>query len=213
MAFDKSACLSYKYIICICRNVIFDFSQSEKGVSMPAGAIANTLGQLVGQQFLWQPGQQALLNQCLTIGPIQPPSYAFSCYELPFYGARMAYTLLESIERVLDGCGAVMAGRPPNPRSFVGGMRSYNNYGIWKYIWAQNTPVAGDFVFFSANGVTYDAHVAIATGNGYDTISFGHDGVGNVQAAQALLVQRMTVDQIFAVNPGLRSAHFLTPNW
>ncbi|MCP1456981.1 MULTISPECIES: hypothetical protein [Pseudomonas] len=180
---------------------------------MAAGAVANTLGQLVGQQFSWLPGKSSLLEESCIFGPMRDLTYAFSCYEFPFLGARRASIALDRIIAVSDGLIQVLAGQAVPNNAFAGGLRSYNNYGVWQWIWWQNTPLAGDFVLFSGANARYSAHVAIATGVGYDTVTFGHNAISGLPAAQALPVQNLTVDQIFALNPALTTAHFLTPIW
>ncbi|MCU1721823.1 MULTISPECIES: hypothetical protein [unclassified Pseudomonas] len=179
---------------------------------MPAAAVATYLGNSVGQQFLWEASKTRLLNDCLSAPPVARPAYSLSCYELPFYAARQTGVTDLACDAVAQGLFALMQGRPVPATAFVGGLRSYNNYGLWQYIWWQNLPLAGDFVFFSGPGAKYMAHVAIATGVGYDTVSFGHNGLGG-GGAQALQVANLTVAQIFALNPQLTSAHFFTPTW
>jgi hypothetical protein len=70
----------------------------------------------------------------------------------------------------------------------------------------------GDIVFFSVRGLRYFAHVAIATGLGMETISFGHGApmLGRV----ALPVQRRSILQLrIDFGNQITEVHYGRPPW
>lgn len=70
----------------------------------------------------------------------------------------------------------------------------------------------GDIVFFSARGAPYFAHVAIATGLGMETISFGHGAALN--GGVALPVQRRSILQLRSdFNNLITEVHYGRPPW
>jgi hypothetical protein len=75
------------------------------------------------------------------------------------------------------------------------------------------TPIRrGDVVFLSAAGLPYFAHVAIATGNGTETISFGH-GAG-LQGGAALPIERRTMHQLIDdFGNQITQIHYGAPPW
>jgi hypothetical protein len=76
-----------------------------------------------------------------------------------------------------------------------------------------NHPNRGDVVFFSGAGAQYFAHVAVATGNGDDIISFGHDAPYLQGGMHIRLVEKMTIADVKRVNSGLTTVHFGSPCW
>lgn len=85
--------------------------------------------------------------------------------------------------------------------------------GVNKYNGAKTPLPRGSVVFFSAKGAPYFAHVAVATGEGSTTVSFGHDAPYLQGGLIPLQVARLTVDEIKKINKGLTDVHFGVPCW
>lgn len=74
-------------------------------------------------------------------------------------------------------------------------------------------PERGDIVFFSGHNAPYFAHVAVATGNGEEVMSFGHDAPYLQGGAHARTVERLTITAIKRINNALTEVHFGAPSW
>ncbi|CAH0540747.1 hypothetical protein [Vibrio marisflavi] len=76
-----------------------------------------------------------------------------------------------------------------------------------------STPSRGDIVFFSAKEAKYFAHVAVATGNDDEIITFGHDAPYLQGGKHTLLVERKTIDDVKSLNRLLTDVHYCSPSW
>jgi hypothetical protein len=69
----------------------------------------------------------------------------------------------------------------------------------------------GDVVLFSTKTIKYNAHFAVATGNGTDMVSFGHGG--GLKAA-SLRVEILDLDEMYTTYQKLfTECHYGTPAW
>jgi len=78
-----------------------------------------------------------------------------------------------------------------------------------------NPPNRGDIVFFSAKGKgnKYFAHVAVATGNDDEVITFGHDAPYLQGGKHTLLVEKKTINEVKTINKLLTDVHYGAPSW
>ena len=74
-------------------------------------------------------------------------------------------------------------------------------------------PARGDLVFFSGAGAPYFAHVAVATGDDDEVISFGHDAPYLQGGTHTRLVEKLSIAQVKRVNSALTGVHFGSPSW
>ena len=98
--------------------------------------------------------------------------------------------------------------RRAEPRGWVPAGLTKHRTGVMA-----NHPNRGDVVFFSGKNAPYFAHVAVATGNGDELISFGHDAPYLQPGMHIRLVSRITIADVKAANNMLTDVHFGAPSW
>ena len=84
--------------------------------------------------------------------------------------------------------------------------------GIQAYKKGTSIP-RGSVVFFSGKGAAYFAHVAVATGNGSSTVSFGHNAPYLQGGLHSLQVERLTVEDLLQLNKAFTKVHHGLPGW
>ncbi|MDE2366246.1 MAG: hypothetical protein KGM95_04860 [Betaproteobacteria bacterium] len=184
---------------------------------MPAPAVCDRFEQLVDFGFMWAAGQTTVATTYSTGQYFQGEimTTPISCYELPLWCAQQTGVPSNVIWGVIDDLFRASAQRnAPNQNSILGALKRYFFNTLAPLRLFGSYPQKGDLVLFSGGTTNYLAHVAMATGNGYELVSFGHDGpLGAPAAGVALQVERMTINDVLTRNPMLTRVEFGTPPW
>lgn len=185
---------------------------------MPPQPVCDRLLELENFGFMWTPGGMQVAT---SFSPGQVPfnneimTTPISCYEIVLWAAYRSGVAQNVIWRVIDDLFRANAQHnQPTNASIAGELHRYffNNLAPLRIV--GNYPSKGDLVLFSAVGIDYIAHVAVATGNGYELISLGHNGPLNAPpTGVALLLERLTINDVLTVNPALTRVEFGTPPW
>lgn len=185
---------------------------------MPAAAVCDRLLQLVDFAFTWAPGQMTVAG---SYSPGQVPfageimTTPISCYEIALWAAHETVVPQATIWNVIDDLFRANAQHnQPTANSIVGGLHRYYFNMLAPLRIAGSYPTKGDLVLFSATGIDYIAHVAVATGNQYELVSLGHNGPAAAPAAGVgLQLERLTINDVLTVNPLLTRVEFGVPPW
>ena len=193
---------------------------------MSAGAVLTYLqAHHVGQQYVWQAAGGGPIHHWLTTTTTAPmPGIAggMCCFHLPLVAAIQSGNLTKDqagnliVDQMMSGINNTF----PASWAPAGIQRYYfgNILGclpirtVQEALGGAPNPMAGDLVFFSTNTLKWFAHVAVATGIGAGTISFGH-GAG-LGGGVALRVETRSIYQILNdFNNQMTQVHFGTPPW
>lgn len=130
------------------------------------------------------------------------------CFHLPLAAAISTGCMTRdgASDYIFEQMASGMQKRAPN-QWVRGGLTQHSTW------FGGNHPGRGDAVFFSGAGAPYFAHVAVATGNGDEVISFGHDAPYLAGGTHPLTVERLTIAEIKRLNPALTTVHFGAPSW
>jgi hypothetical protein len=185
---------------------------------MPAPAVCDRLLQLEDFGFTWtsgamtvatsfSPGQQPFQGEIMTT-PI-------ACYEIVLWAAHETGVAPHVIWGVIDDLFRANAQHnQPTNNAILGALHRYYFNSLAPLRAVGNYPHKGDLVLFSAAGLDYIAHVAVATGNQYELISLGHNGPATAPATGvALQLEKLTINAVLNVNPALTRVEFGTPPW
>ena len=131
------------------------------------------------------------------------------CFHLPLVAAIQTSCISRDRagDLIVDQMAAGMHNQTPQQWA-PAGLTKYRNWPLFA-----NAPRRGDVVFFSGLNAPYFAHVAVATGNGDEVISFGHNAPYLQGGLHALMVERLTIADIKRLNNALTDVHFGTPSW
>lgn len=185
---------------------------------MPAAAVCDRLAQFEDFGFMWAPGQMTIATS------FSPGGTAFtgeimttpiSCYEIVLWAAHLSGVANNTVWNVIDDLFRANAQHnQPNNNSIQGALKRYFFNLLAPARAVGSYPSKGDLVLFSAAGIDYIAHVALATGNGYELLSLGHDGPATAPAhGVALQVERLSINDVLTTNPLLTRVEFGTPPW
>ena len=129
------------------------------------------------------------------------------CFHFPLLGAFLTNSLTQDQigNLIIDQMSSGLSGK--EPLGWVPpGLQKYKPKG-------SALPRRGDVVFFSGKGAQYFAHVSVATGQGSETISFGHNAPYLQGGKHLLKIEKLTIEQILGLNKAFTAAHFGTPCW
>ena len=185
---------------------------------MPPQAVCDALVPYVNFGFQWIPGGMTVAT---SFSPGQVPfageimTTPISCYEIALWAAHRCGIAQNVIWGVIDDLFRANAQHnTPTNASIVGGLNRYFFNALAPLRAIGSYPQKGDLVLFSAAGIDYIAHVAIATGNQYEVISLGHNGPANAPATGvSLMLEKLSINDILTVNPALTRVEFGTPPW
>jgi hypothetical protein len=140
-----------------------------------------------------------------------------ACFTLPIVMAILCGCQTRNqAEQMLADMTGIAGGAPMNATWAPNGVRRYFFGGVRGLIQRKiGTPpvlTKGDIVYFSGNNAPYFAHVAIATGNGAEVLSFGHAAPA-IAFATPQTIERLTIQQIANANGRLTACHFGNPPW
>jgi hypothetical protein len=138
------------------------------------------------------------------------------CFYLPLYAAVQTGDLTRSKagDLIADQMLSGMKGSVPGEWAPRGLTTRFRGCMCWK---TEIDPDRGDFVFFSGkiggSSAKDFAHVAVAIGNGTQTVSFGHDAPYLQGGTHALTVAELSVSEILSANAALSGVHYGAPPW
>lgn len=179
----------------------------------------------VGKKYVWQAAGGGKIHHWLTSGTQgDKPDIAsggLACFHLPLMAA------IETGDFTWEQAGALIFAQAecgftkkfpkewaPNgtTRYYYGTVATVPIRAVQDVMGGAPNPSPGDVVFFSAPGAEWFAHVAVATGNGSETISFGHGA--DLLGGKALPVEKRTIQQCIADFGGkINKVEFGTPPW
>jgi hypothetical protein len=173
---------------------------------MSVEAVINQLESYVGDSYKWDTGAAlGTLHFWLTANTLGPlpdrVTGGMQCFGLPF---RAAYDVLaltwdraaELYSEFLVECGMRLV-----PKTLCPGGVSMAGTSLPR----------GSVVMFSNEAIKYNAHFAVATGNGTNMVSFGH-GANGLPAIMPVEIRDLDeINNIY--NREFTACHFGTPCW
>ena len=179
---------------------------------MSAATVCLLMEGMIGNSFYWiAAGSGKFHMWATTTGSADPADNDFSdgglcCFHLPL----LCGWLKESLTKDQIGdllvaqmmCG--ISGGAPN---------AWAPSGVTKYKEGTTRMLRGSVVFLSGKGAPYFAHVCVATGNGSDTVSFGHNAPYLSGGKHLLNIEKKSVGEILKLNPAFTDVHYGTPVW
>lgn len=163
--------------------------------------IVNWLNLNVDQRMEWRAaGAFTWLAQTAAERNLIPDQFrtnGIACFEVPLIAAERSGRLNAGQVAGLS-VNATANGRTRVPPAWCPQGLNRFYYGPWlrNIMFLGGWPRRGDVVYFWASGAGYFAHVAIATGNGSEVISFGHYETGRNDADMNRTLEVLTIEQI-----------------
>ncbi|MEO0911697.1 MAG: hypothetical protein AAFY59_01705 [Pseudomonadota bacterium] len=172
-----------------------------------------------GFAFTWKSGGMTIAGGLSEEGGLdnvtEIMTTPLSCYEIVLWAARRCGAARATVWNFIDDIfRAAAQNNDLRAASFPAGLSRYYFGAAAPARAVGSYPNKGDVVLFSAGGTKYLAHVALATGNEYEVMSFGHDGPADAPATGVgLMLKKMTINDILTTNQALDKVEFGRPVW
>lgn len=177
---------------------------------MSANAVCQQMEVFVGSQFNWVAAGSGAFYKWATDSKDKPVSDFSAGGLCCFYFPLLCAYLCASLNRdqigdlIVDQFSSGLSGGAP---------MKWCPSGISKYGGSKNPPPRGSVIFFSGKGAPYFAHVCVATGNGSETVSFGHNAPYLQGGLHLLTIERRTIEDLKSLNKAFTDVHHGVPAW